>query len=50
MYNFFELIAKEMVENPLDAEIIVTDHETDCADGAEIIREYDFERIRALME
>ena len=50
VYNFFELIAKEMVENPLDAEIIVTDHETDCADGAEIIREYDFERIRALME
>lgn len=50
VYDFFELIAKEMVENPLDAEIIVTDHETDCADGAEIIREYDFERIRALME
>lgn len=49
MYDFFELMAEEMVEDPLEAEIVVTDHETACSDGAEIIREYDFERIRALM-
>ena len=42
-------MAEEMVEDPLDAEIVVTDHETVCSDGAEIIREYDFERLRALM-
>jgi hypothetical protein len=49
VYDFFELMAEEMVEDPLDAEIVVTDHETVCSDGAEIIREYDFERLRALM-
>ena len=49
VYDFFVLMAEEMVEDPLDAEIVVTDHETVCSDGAEIIREYDFERLRALM-
>ncbi len=49
VYDFFELMAEEMVEDLLDAEIVVTDHETVCSDGAEIIREYDFERLRALM-
>ncbi|MCR5608929.1 MAG: hypothetical protein K6G26_07695 [Lachnospiraceae bacterium] len=50
MYDFFEMMAEEMVENPMDAEIVVTDHMTQCDDGAEIIREYDFEKIKALME
>ena len=49
VYDFFELMAEEMVEDPLDAEIVVTDHEIACSDRAEIIREYDFERLRALM-
>ena len=49
MYDFFEMMAEEMVEDSLDAEIVVANHETACSDGAEIIREYDFERIRALM-
>lgn len=49
VYDFFELMAEEMVEDLFEAEIVVTDHETVCANGAEIIREYDFERQRALM-
>lgn len=43
------MMAEEMVEDSLDAEIVVANHETACSNGAEIIREYDFERIRALM-
>ena len=34
----------------MEADVIVTDREIKCADEAEIIREYDFEKIRALME
>lgn len=49
VYDFFAMMAKEIVEDPLEAEVVVTDHETECADGAEVIREYDFEKIRALM-
>lgn len=49
VYDFFELMAEEMLEDPLDAEIVVTDHEIACSDRAEIIREYDFDRLRALM-
>lgn len=50
VYDLFSMMASEIVENPMEADVVVTDHETICADYAEIIREYDFERIRALME
>ena len=43
------LSVKIMLRKRTYAEIVVTDHETVCSDGAEIIREYDFERLRALM-
>lgn len=49
VYDFFKMMAKEIVEDPMEAEIVVSDHETAYADGAEMIREYDFEKIRALM-
>lgn len=50
VHDFFSMMASEIVENPMEADVVVTDHETICADGAEIIREYDFERIKVLME
>lgn len=50
VYDFFSMMASEIVENPMEADVVVTDQETNCADDAEIIREYDFERIKMLME
>lgn len=50
LYDFFSMMATECVSNPMEADVVVTDHETACADGAEVIREYDFEKIKALME
>lgn len=50
MYDFFSMMAEKIVEDPMEADVIVTDHEIECAVEAEIIREYDFEKIRVLME
>lgn len=50
MYDFFSMMAEKIVDDPMEAEVIVTDHEIECTVEAEIIREYDFEKIRALME
>lgn len=49
VYDFFKMMAEELVEDPMEAEIVVSGHETAYADGAEMIREYDFEKIRAFM-
>lgn len=49
VYDFFKMMAEELVEDPMEAEIVVSDHETAYADGAEMMREYDFEKIRAFM-
>lgn len=49
VYDFFSMMSEEIVEDPMEADVVVTDHETNCTDGAEVIREYDFEKIRALM-
>lgn len=35
---------------PMEADVVVTDHEVKCIEEAQIIREYDFEKIRMLME
>lgn len=50
MYDFFSMMAEKIVDDPMEADVIVTDHEIEGAVEAEIIREYDFEKIRALME
>ncbi|MCR5094687.1 MAG: hypothetical protein K6B72_12025, partial [Lachnospiraceae bacterium] len=47
--SFFRMMASECTESPEDAEIIVTDKEVAAPEGAEVIREYDFERIMELM-
>ena len=48
MYSFFEMMASELVSDPAEADIIVTDK--DGFPGSDrLIREYDFEKILALM-
>ena len=50
MYDFFSMMAEKIVEDPMEADVVVTDHEVKCTEEAQIIREYDFEKIRMLME
>ena len=49
VYRFFEMMAAEIVLDPAAAEVIVTDKEMTAPEGAELIREYDFERMLALI-
>ena len=49
-YTFFEMMAEEVVTSLDDAEVIVTDKTGPYHEGAEVIREYDFERMIALMK
>ena len=34
----------------MEADVVVTDHEIKCTDGTEVIRTYDFEQMKGLME
>ena len=49
VYTFFEMMAEKVVKDMAEAEIVVTDKETECSGGAKIIREYDTEKMIALM-
>lgn len=49
LYEFCSILAKEIVNDPADAEVIVADYEVEKTEGAEVIRSYDTERILALM-
>ena len=49
VYTFFEMMAEELAADPKDAELIVTNQPIIAPEGAEVIREYDFERMIALM-
>lgn len=49
MYKFFSMLGKEIVDDPMDAEVIVSDQELENVEGAEIIRSWDVERILALI-
>ena len=49
MYSFFEMLATEVVDNPADADVIVTNRKFEAAEGQEVIREYDFEKMISLM-
>lgn len=50
VYDFFVLMAQEIVEDAMEADVVVTDHEIKCTDGTEVIRTYDFEQMKGLME
>lgn len=49
MHSFFEMMATEVVDDISAADVVVTDKNTECAENVEIIREYDIEKITALM-
>lgn len=52
MKNFFEMLATEVVEDVRDADVIVTNKklsDKEIAEDAQIIREYDVEKMLALM-
>ena len=48
MYTFFEMLASRTTEDPVEAEVIVSD--TIPEDGRPVIRSYDFEKIMAYMQ
>ncbi len=48
--KFFELMATEIVSDPLEADVIVSDEELeDVKEGVEIVKSCDFEKITALI-
>ena len=47
--DFFEMCAEEVTDDIGSADVIITDKTIDIPDGKKIIREYDFEKIIALM-
>ena len=49
VYDFFRMMAAEIVDDPALADIAVTDEEIEVGKNTEIIRSYDSERIMALM-
>lgn len=49
VYTFFEMLVAELVSDPENAELIVTNQSITAPNGVEVIRGYDFERMIALM-
>ncbi len=49
VYDFFTLMAGEVVDDPKNADIAVTDEKIETGESTEIIRSYDIEKIIALL-
>ena len=49
VFTFFEMMAGEIVDDVNEADVIVTDKQTECKPDAQIIREYDVEKMIAYM-
>ena len=51
LYSFFEMMASELVDNPADADVVVSDtvSESDIKEECKLIRSYDFEKMTAYM-
>lgn len=49
VYAFFEMMATELVTDPSEAELIVSDSIVENCEKAEVIRSYDFDKLLALM-
>ena len=47
--SFFTMMATEVVDDPSLADVVVTNRKTEVPEGTEVIREYDIERMIALM-
>ena len=50
VYDFFRMMATELVSDPAEAEVAVTNRTVRVPEGVEVIREYDFEKMIALMQ
>lgn len=49
VHSFFEMMATEVVSDISEAEVVVTDKTVECPEGVQVIREYDIEKMIALM-
>ena len=49
LYDFFEMLAAKIVDDPDEAQVLVTDENLGCTEDQECIRSFDTERIMALM-
>ena len=49
MYSFFVMMAREIVNSPQEADVIVSDQTKDHIEGKEVIRSCDFDKVLALM-
>ncbi len=47
--NFFEMLSSEVVTDPQEADVVVSDEECKVREGATVIHSYDFEKLLALM-
>lgn len=49
VYNFFAMMASELVDDPKDADIAITDEDIEPGESTEIIRSYDTEKMIAYL-
>lgn len=49
VYTFFEMMATEMVTDISEAEVVVTDKAVECGENVQVIREYDTDKMIAIM-
>ncbi|MBR4396056.1 MAG: hypothetical protein IKT01_06700 [Eubacteriaceae bacterium] len=49
LYSFFEMMASVTVDDPLIADVVVSDKALEVREGTEVIHSYDFDKLLALM-
>lgn len=49
IYDFFCILSTELTDDPMEADIIVSDENVECRDDAEVIRSYDSAKILSLL-
>lgn len=49
VYTFFEMMATELVTDISEAEVVVTDKAVECGENVQVIREYDTDKMIAIM-
>jgi hypothetical protein len=48
-YDIYTMLATEVVDNPLDADVVVSDEEIAVKEGTEVIRSYETEKLLPLI-
>ena len=49
MYDLFCILAKELTDDPMEADVIVSDENIECREDAEIIRSWESDKLLAFM-